>query len=34
MKFEWENNKTATAAIKITVLFILILGIFQVFLIK
>ena len=34
MKFEWENNKTASTAIKIAVLLLLVLGIVQVFLIK
>ena len=34
MKFEWENNKTASTAIKIAALLILVLGIVQVFLIK
>lgn len=34
MKFEWENNKTASTAIKIAVVVLLILGILQVFLTK
>ncbi len=34
MKFEWENNKTASTAIKIAVLLLLVLGIIQVFLTK
>ena len=34
MKFEWENNKTASTVIKIAVLLLLVLGILQVFLIK
>jgi len=34
MKFEWENNKTASAAIKIAVVVLLALGILQVFLTK
>ena len=34
MKFEWENNKTASTAIKIAVLLLLVLGILRVFLIK
>jgi hypothetical protein len=34
MKFEWENNKTASNAIKIAVLLLLVLGILQVFLTK
>lgn len=32
MKFEWENNKVASAAIKIAVLLILLLGIYKFFL--
>ena len=34
MKFEWENNKTASTAIKIAVVVLLVLGILQVFLTK
>ena len=34
MKFEWENNKKASTAIKIAVLLLLVLGILQVFLTK
>ncbi len=34
MKFKWENNKTASNAIKIAVLLLLVLGILQVFLTK
>ena len=34
MKFEWENNKTASTAIKIAVVALLALGILQVFLTK
>ena len=34
MKFEWENNKTASTAIKISVVVLLVLGILQVFLTK
>ena len=34
MKFEWENNKKASVAIKLAVVFLLMLGIYQFFLIK